>query len=84
MKRLAEKYHAGQFRKGEGNIPYIVHPQAVAETLQKWGENPDSRLFKAGVHLLRRPAGAALRPEADEPAGGDDREACEQDHHGGL
>ena len=42
MRKLAEKYHAGQFRKGEGNIPYIVHPQAVAETLQKWGENSDS------------------------------------------
>ena len=42
MRKLAEKYHAGQFRKGEGNIPYIVHPQAVAETLQKWGKNSDS------------------------------------------
>ena len=42
MKKTAEKYHAGQFRKGEGNIPYIVHPQAVAETLHNWGENPDS------------------------------------------
>ena len=42
IRKLAEKYHAGQFRKGEGNIPYIVHPQAVAETLQKWSENSDS------------------------------------------
>ena len=42
MRKLAEKYHAGQFRKGEEKLPYIVHPQAVAETLQKWGENPDS------------------------------------------
>ena len=42
MKNLAEKYHAGKFRKGEGNIPYIVHPQAVVETLIGWGEAPDS------------------------------------------
>ena len=40
MKNLAEKYHKGQFRKGEGNVPYIVHPQAVAETLTGWGEKP--------------------------------------------
>ena len=42
MKKLAKKYHTGQFRKGEEKLPYIIHPQAVAETLQKWGENPDS------------------------------------------
>ena len=42
MKKTAEKYHAGQFRKGEERLPYIVHPQAVAETLHNWGENPDS------------------------------------------
>ena len=42
MKNLAEFYHKGQFRKGEGNIPYIVHPQSVAELLLKWGENPQS------------------------------------------
>lgn len=42
MKNLATKYHAGQFRKGEAKLPYIVHPQAVAETLLAWGENPDS------------------------------------------
>ena len=47
MKNLAEKYHAGKFRKGEGNIPYIVHPQAVAETLLNWGENPDSAAIAA-------------------------------------
>ena len=42
MKQLAEKYHAGQFRKGEGNVPYIVHPKAVAETLIRWGAENDS------------------------------------------
>ena len=42
MRKLAEKYHAGQFRKGEEKLPYIVHPQAVAETLERWGERPDS------------------------------------------
>ena len=42
MKKTAEKYHAGQFRKGAEKLPYIVHPQAVAETLLAWGEKPAS------------------------------------------
>lgn len=42
MRRLAEKYHAGQFRKGAEKLPYIVHPQAVAETLLIWGEDENS------------------------------------------
>ena len=46
MKKLAKKHHDGQFRKGEGNIPYIVHPQAVAETLINWGESEDSNAVK--------------------------------------
>lgn len=40
--KLAEKYHAGQFRKGPGNVPYIVHPAAVVKTLLGWGEAEDS------------------------------------------
>ena len=46
MKKLAEKYHANQTRKGEGNIPYIVHPQAVVQKLLSWGANPDSDIIK--------------------------------------
>ena len=42
MKNLAKKYHAGQFRKGKEKLPYIVHPQSVAETLIAWGEDPAS------------------------------------------
>ena len=42
MEKLAEKYHAGQFRKGTEKLPYIVHPQAVAKTLIRWGENEKS------------------------------------------
>ena len=42
MKNLAEKFHAGFFRKGKEHLPYIVHPKAVVETLLKWGEKPDS------------------------------------------
>lgn len=42
MKALAEKYHDGQFRKGEERLPYIVHPQAVAATLVSWGEPENS------------------------------------------
>ena len=46
MKNLAEKYHAGQTRQGEGYIPYIVHPRDVAETLISWGEKEDSPLIE--------------------------------------
>ena len=42
MRNLAQKYHAGQFRKGEEKLPYIVHPQGVADTLIRWGAAPDS------------------------------------------
>ena len=41
IKKLAEKYHAGQFREGPEKLPYIVHPAAVAQTLLDWGE-PES------------------------------------------
>ena len=46
MKNLAEKYHAGQTRQGDGYIPYIVHPRDVAETLISWGEKEDSPLIE--------------------------------------
>ena len=42
IRQLAEKYHAGQFRKGPEHLPYIVHPQGVAQTLLEWGERADS------------------------------------------
>lgn len=42
MRKLAEKYHAGQFRKGKEQLPYIVHPQAVVDLLLAWGEDPGS------------------------------------------
>ena len=42
IRALAEKYHAGQFRRGPEKIPYIVHPTAVVQTLLEWGEPEDS------------------------------------------
>ena len=33
---FAERKHANYCRKG-GNVPYIVHPVAVVETLMSWG-----------------------------------------------
>ena len=41
MKKLAEKYHDGQFREarpGETPVPYIEHPKAVVKNLLAWGE----------------------------------------------
>ena len=42
MKKLASFYHAGQFRKGKEQLPYIVHPESVVNTLIRWGEDKDS------------------------------------------
>jgi ADP-ribosylglycohydrolase len=42
IERLAEKYHAGQFRDGGEGIPYITHPSAVVRELREWGEAEDS------------------------------------------
>ena len=37
MARLAMIAHNGVNRKGPGNVPYIVHPHAVAALLKEWG-----------------------------------------------
>lgn len=37
MEELARKWHAGQFRKGPGNVPYIAHPETVIKRLRDWG-----------------------------------------------
>lgn len=42
IRALAEKYHAGQTRDGKEQLPYIVHPAAVARTLVEWGETESS------------------------------------------
>lgn len=39
MRKLAEKWHAGQFRDGaDSGVPYIEHPKAVVRNLLDWGE----------------------------------------------
>ena len=66
MQKLAEKYHAGQYRKGAGNIPYIVHPEAVAETLIRCGEAPDSTAVQIDWgHDLLEDTGAETLYAAD-------------------
>lgn len=37
MKLLAEKWHAGAYRRGRDHLPYIVHPAAVVAMLRDWG-----------------------------------------------
>lgn len=39
-RKFAENAHRGQFRK-TGNLPYIVHPDRVAEMLEKAGANDE-------------------------------------------
>lgn len=41
--------HTGQFRKGEGDIPYIHHPVEVAAILSEVGAVEDSELLQAAL-----------------------------------
>ena len=52
MEKLARRYHQGQFRKGEDNIPYIVHPEKVVSTLIEWGEQSSIVIDAAWGHDL--------------------------------
>ena len=51
MKALAERGHAGQFRK-DGKTPYVEHPRAVAALLAKWGVADGATLAIAWGHDL--------------------------------
>jgi uncharacterized protein YegL len=51
LKVLAEKGHAGQFRK-DGKTPYIEHPRAVVALLCKWGVYDKGVLATAWGHDL--------------------------------
>lgn len=51
MKALAERGHAGQFRK-DGKTPCIEHPRAVAALLAKWGVADGVTLAIAWGHDL--------------------------------
>ena len=64
MKKLAEKYHDGQFREarpGETPVPYIEHPKAVVKNLLTWGEPESSPAIGiAWGHDLLEDTAAAL------------------------
>ena len=51
LKALAERGHAGQFRK-DGKTPYIEHPRAVVALLGKWGVTDGVTLAIAWGHDL--------------------------------
>ena len=51
MKALAERGHAGQFRK-DGKTPYVEHLRAVAALLGKWGVSDGGTLAIAWGHDL--------------------------------
>ena len=38
---FAENAHAGQFRKGPGEVPYFTHPRAVAQLVAKHSSDPE-------------------------------------------
>ena len=52
LKDLAYIGHEGQYRRGPGHVPYIEHPKAVVETLQRWGIHDDAILAAAWAHDL--------------------------------
>ncbi len=45
--RVALAAHAGQHRKGAGEVPYVSHPLHVALILAQWGLEPE--VLQAGV-----------------------------------
>lgn len=47
---FATEAHEGQYRKGAGNVPYITHPVAVADTLWECGERSPILLAAALLH----------------------------------
>lgn len=52
LKALAYIGHEGQYRRGPGHVPYIEHPKAVVETLQRWGITDEDVLAAAWAHDL--------------------------------
>jgi len=48
-KIFARSRHAGQFRKGDAQEPYIVHVEEVAELVTAWGGS-ESAIAAAWVH----------------------------------
>lgn len=46
---LAARRHAGQFRRGPGNVPYINHPIAVARLVAEAGADADT-VIAAPLH----------------------------------
>jgi (p)ppGpp synthase/HD superfamily hydrolase len=46
---FARSRHAGQFRKGDAQEPYIVHVEEVAELVTAWGGS-DSAIAAAWLH----------------------------------
>lgn len=52
MRALAERFHAGQVRKGPDKRPYITHPAAVVAMLESWGVTDPCVLAAAWGHDL--------------------------------
>ena len=46
---FARSRHAGQFRKGDAQEPYIVHVEEVAELVTAWGGS-ESAIVAAWLH----------------------------------
>ena len=56
---FATKAHQGQYRKGEGKVPYITHPVAVADILWECGERSPVLLAAALLHDTIEDCGVA-------------------------
>ena len=50
---FARSRHAGQFRKGDAQEPYIVHVEEVAELVTAWGGSESAWQLPGCMTLLR-------------------------------
>lgn len=68
----ARDHHEGQFRKGQGHIPYIYHPLMVAAHAIAMGREEDDLIAALLLHDVcedcRNEQGGLIRPE-DLPVG---------------
>ena len=57
---LARQWHAGQYRKGEGNVPYIIHPLTMACHALAMGLREDGLMCAILLHDVPEDCGVPV------------------------
>ena len=57
---LARQWHAGQYRKGEGNVPYIIHPLTMACHALSMGLREDGLMCAILLHDVPEDCGVPV------------------------